>query len=417
MATEIKIPELGESITEATIVRWLKKPGDRVEAGDVLLELETEKTNVELPAPTSGVLASIDRGDGEDVKVGERIGAIEAGEAKAAKAAEAGEAAEPAKAPAEPAATPEKSEPAEPPPASAEPAQRMHSRPEPEVQPSAEVPVEMAAAAQTQTRAEGSSAQKPAPAQPRPEPPPEPRPQPSPERQPGEREERVRMSRRRRTIAERLVEAQRTAAMLTTFNEVDMSAVMRIRREFRDEFKERHGVGLGLSSFFVRAAASALREFPEVNSQLDGDEIVYKYYYDIGMAVDTPEGLVVPVVRNADQLGFAEIERAVRELAERARAGKLGVEELRGGTFTITNGGVFGSLLSTPLLNLPQVAILGLHRIQDRPVAIDGQVQVRPMMYMALSYDHRIIDGRQAVQFLARIKDLVEDPQRLLVGL
>ncbi|MCE5231019.1 2-oxoglutarate dehydrogenase complex dihydrolipoyllysine-residue succinyltransferase [bacterium] len=391
MPQPIVVPDLGESITEATIIRWLKNQGERVQAGEVLLELETEKVNLEVGADKSGVLARIDRAAGQDVKVGETIGMIEESEAKPAEEAK-----------------PE--------------APKEEAKPEPKPEPKPEAKEEKPAPSSEQTfkkeprdtireyvvpQAVPAPQPKPAEAQ-RPE-------TPTPSAAEGRREERVRMSRRRKTIAERLVQAQHMAAMLTTFNEIDMSAVARIRARHKQAFEEKYGVKLGLTSFFVKAAVAALLEFPAVNAEMDRDDIVYKYYYDIGVAVDTPEGLVVPVIRDADRKSFAEIEKAVRDLAEKARMGKLAIDDLRGGTFTITNGGVYGSLLSTPILNLPQVAILGLHRIQDRPVVINNEIQIRPMMYVALSYDHRMIDGRTAVQFLIRIKELVETPERLLV--
>lgn len=391
MPQPIVVPDLGESITEATIIRWLKNQGERVQAGEVLLELETEKVNLEVGADKSGVLARIDRAAGQDVKVGETIGMIEESEAKPAEEAK-----------------PE--------------APKEEAKPEPKPEPKPEAKEEKPAPSSEQTfkkeprdtireyvvpQAVPAPQPKPAEAQ-RPE-------TPTPSAAEGRREERVRMSRRRKTIAERLVQAQHMAAMLTTFNEIDMSAVARIRARHKQAFEEKYGVKLGLTSFFVKAAVAALHEFPAVNAEMDRDDIVYKYYYDIGVAVDTPEGLVVPVIRDADRKSFAEIEKAVRDLAEKARMGKLAIDDLRGGTFTITNGGVYGSLLSTPILNLPQVAILGLHRIQDRPVVINNEIQIRPMMYVALSYDHRMIDGRTAVQFLIRIKELVETPERLLV--
>ncbi|MEN6625072.1 MAG: dihydrolipoyllysine-residue succinyltransferase [Candidatus Sumerlaeia bacterium] len=360
MPHPIIVPELGESITEATIIRWRKNQGEPVRTGEILLELETEKVNLEVGADRPGVLARIDKQAGQDVKVGETIGMIdEAAAEETPVAAPQSKPQAPVQPQPEPAETPE--------PANSYPSYQSYESYSPEA--------------------------------------------PEPDR----REERVRMTRRRRTIAERLVEAQHEAAMLTTFNEIDMSAVARIRAHHKEAFERQFGVRLGLLPFFVKAAVAALREMPVVNARIDGEEIVYQHFHDIGVAVDTAEGLVVPVIRDADRLGFADIEKAVQGMAERARGGKLTIDDLRGGTFTITNGGVYGSLLSTPILNGPQSAILGLHRIQDRPVAVDGQVAIRPMMYVALSYDHRLIDGRVAVQFLVRVKELVETPERLLV--
>jgi len=372
--SNIVVPELGESVVEARVARWLKKAGDPVAAGEALVELETEKVDLEVSAEKAGVLASIARQDGADVKIGEVLGVIDDSPGAAA-------------------ATPEKT--AAPAAESPTAAERAPARTPP-------APPEPPSPARPSTSRPAS----PAPAD---------RPAPAP-RPPGSRHERrVRMSKRRATIARRLVEAQQTAAMLTTFNEVDMTAVMALRERRKASFKEEFGVGLGVASFFVKSVVAALRGFPALNAEIQGDEIVYKDYYDIGIAVGAEGGLVVPVLRDADTLGFAGIERAIRDFATRAADGSLTLEDLRGGTFTITNGGVFGSLLSTPILNPPQVGILGLHRIQDRVVPVDGKVAVRPMMYVALSYDHRIVDGREAVQFLARVKDYVEDPGQLLL--
>ncbi len=427
MAIEIVVPELGESITEATIVRWLKQQGENVSVGDVLLELETDKVNLEVGAESAGVLARIDRDAGSDVKVGEVIGVIEGnGAAAAAPAKEKPpEAPKPEPKPAEagvgmkataaaPAEASDEEDEAEgdveedrtEAPLKRRKGSQMRAEAQRE-QPSSEVRREEMRPLITDKTVSTPKAERPAPVPP----------QPAMSRAGDDREERVRMTRRRRTIAERLLAVRQSTAMLTTFNEFDMSAVMRIRKRHKELFQERYGVSLGLTSFFVKATVAALREFPNLNAELDGEEIIYKYYYDIGTALDTPEGLVVPVIRDADRLTFAEIEKRVKGLIEKAREGKLGIDDLRGGTFTITNGGIFGSLMSTPILNPPQVAILGLHRIQDRPVAIDGQVAVRPMMYAALSYDHRLIDGRDAVKFLVRVKELIEDPERLLVDI
>lgn len=414
MAVEIRVPPLGESIVEATVGRWLKREGERVAAGEPVLELETEKVSLEVGAPQAGVLERIIRREGETVKVGEVLGVL---------AEEAGEAAPPARpkpVPAAAAAAP----PSVPPspegvaPPSAPSARRLAAEAGidlarvPGTGPGGRITAEDVRTALAQTA--------PAPEITRPAPPPVPpspleRPEAAPPRAAERREERVRMSRRRLTIARRLVEAQRTAAMLTTFNEIDMSAVMDLRRRRRDAFRERHGVSLGLMSFFTKAVVGALKAFPQLNSELQGEELVLKYYYDIGIAVATDQGLVVPVVRDADRKSFAEIEREIEDLAARARENRLTLQDLEGGTFTITNGGVFGSLLSTPILNYPQVGILGMHRIQERPVVVNGEIVIRPMMYVALSYDHRVVDGREAVLFLVRVKELVEDPELLLL--
>ena len=416
MPANIVVPEVGESIVDARTAKWLRKEGERVSAGDPLVELETDKIDLEVGAPAAGVLSRIDRKDGEDVKVGEVLGVID--EAAQGSAA----AAPPAAAPAEPAA-------------SAEAKTTAKSRATPAAKKAAEQndvdisrvqgtgdagrvmrrDVERAAESSSAPAAAPKPAEArpalPEPARTRPAPPVPERPVTAAERT----EDRVRMSKRRATIAKRLVEAQSTAAMLTTFNEVDMAAVMALRERHKQSFKDRHGVGLGIASFFVKAAIGALRAFPRLNAEVQGDEMVLKHYFDIGVAVGAAEGLVVPVIRNADRLGFAEIEKQIRDFATRAADGTLSLADLKGGTFTITNGGVFGSLLSTPILNPPQVGILGLHKIQDRPVAVNGQVQLRPMMYMALTYDHRIVDGAEAVRFLVKIKELVEDPGALLL--
>jgi 2-oxoglutarate dehydrogenase E2 component (dihydrolipoamide succinyltransferase) len=421
MSVDIVVPEVGESIVDARVAKWLKKEGDTVAAGDPLVELETDKIDLEVSAPQAGVLARIDHRDGADVKVGDVLGVIEPGDAAAAtpQPAKAAEPAE-AKAPAKPAAAPETTK----------------TRATPAARKAAELKaVDLASVKGTgdagrvmRRDVEASSAAAPAPAAPAAPSKPAveitakpatPAPAPSVQAPPlrrGERtEERVRMSKRRATIAKRLVEAQATAAMLTTFNEVDMSAVQALRARYKESFKERHGVSLGLSSFFVKATIGALRAFPRLNAEIQGDEMVLKHYYDIGIAVGASEGLVVPVLRDADLMSFAEIERQVRDFARRAENGTLSLADLKGGTFTITNGGVFGSLNSTPILNPPQVGILGLHAIKDRPVAVNGQVVIRPMMYIALTYDHRIVDGAEAVRFLVKIKELIEDPGALLI--
>ena len=418
MPANIVVPEVGESIVDARIAKWLRKEGDAVSAGDPLVELETDKIDLEVSAPQAGVLSRIDRKDGEDVKVGEVLGVIDETKASAGEAASS--------APAPQAGTAKPASPA--PTLSPTSAQVRSLRATPTAKKAAEQhdvdltrvkgsgdagrvmrrDVEQAATTGT---GNGKAAQAPV-AEPR-----KPRPSgPVEMRRSAERgEERVRMSKRRATIAKRLVEVQSTAAMLTTFNEVDMAAVMALRERHKQSFKDRHGVGLGIASFFVKGSVGALREFPRINAEIQGDEMVLKRYYDIGVAVGASEGLVVPVIRDADKLSFAEIEKHIRDFARRAEDGSLSLADLKGGTFTITNGGVFGSLLSTPILNPPQVGILGLHKIQERPMAVNGQIGVRPTMYVALTYDHRIVDGAEAVRFLVRVKQLVEDPGALLL--
>ncbi len=411
MTVEIRVPTLGESVTEATISRWLKKPGEAVARDEPVVEVETDKVSLEIPAPVAGRLAEILAEEGTDVEVGTVIGRIEEGAVEAAPPAEA-----PAAAPAQAAAE----TPASAAPAGVGPAARKLAAekgvdlttvagtgPKGNI---TKADVDLAAARISPAPAEApATAPSPAPAAPAAAPPPPPA--------AGERrEERVRMTRLRKRIAERLKEAQNTAAMLTTFNECDMSAVMALRQRYRDSFEKKHGIRLGFMGFFVKSCIEALKAFPAVNAEIDGDEIVYKYYYDIGVAVSTDQGLVVPVLRDADLMSLAEIEKAIADLGRRAREGKLSMEELTGGTFTITNGGVFGSLLSTPILNPPQSGILGMHKIQPRPMVTDsGAIEARPMMYLALSYDHRLIDGRDAVSFLVRVKECIEDPQRLLL--
>jgi len=427
--SNIVVPQLGESVVEARVARWLKKPGDRVEVGEPLVELETEKIDLEVSAEKSGVLASIARQEGEDVKIGELLAVVDESGTAGAQASSASA----------PAPAPRTSAPASGGNGSdgtaaesrATPTARRMARDndvdlgtvqgsgaagrvtkqdvQQALRPAAPAPTSAVIALTSSAIAPTSGAVAPtSPSQIAPTSPS--RIAPSPRT-----EERVRMSKRRQTIARRLVEAQHTAAMLTTFNEVDMSAVMSLRERRKESFKKEFGVGLGIASFFVKSAIAALRAFPPLNAEIQGDEIVYKHYFDIGVAVGAEGGLVVPVIRDADRLSFAQIELAIRDFAARANDGSLTLEDLRGGTFTITNGGVFGSLLSTPILNPPQVGILGLHKIEDRVVPLNGQVVIRPMMYVALSYDHRIVDGREAVQFLAKIKDFVEDPGRLLL--
>lgn len=411
MAFDIVVPDLGESIVEATISRWLKQPGDAVRMGEPVVVLETDKVDLEVGAGKEGVLGQIMRGDGEDVKVGDRIGVIDEGAVVSAQAASAPAAARPAEQPARTGAatsTPNLTRAQTVADTAATPvARRAAAAAGLDV---AAVPPSSPAGKVKKSDVERYLDQQAA----RPAPTPE-TPYPVIESSPYRRDQRVKMSRRRRTIAARLVEAQHTAAMLTTFNEVDMSRVNQIRERRRESFKEKFGVGLGLSSFFVKAAISALKRFPQLNAEIQADEMVMKHYYDIGVAIGAEEGLVVPVLRDADRLSFADIEKAIKTFAAQSKDNTLSLEAMRGGTFTITNGGVFGSLMSTPILNPPQVAILGLHKIEPRPIALDGQVVIRPMMYMALSYDHRIVDGREAVQFLVHIKAMIEDPESLLI--
>jgi 2-oxoglutarate dehydrogenase E2 component (dihydrolipoamide succinyltransferase) len=430
VAVEIHVPELGESVTDATVGKWLKSEGDQVEAGEPLVELETDKINFEVEAEEAGVLESISKGEGETVNVGEVIGTIGEGDGAAPQPepeAEEAEEGEPAEAP-QPQAEGSQEE-------SADEETNGHRedggyRASPSVRKLAqEYDVDLAEVSGSGSggritrddverliREQGGGTQTQAPEQDgQREEKPAPQAAPAAEDGRGNLEERVKLTRRRQTIAKRLVEAQQTAAMLTTFNEVDMSAVMELRSRRKDAFQERNGVKLGFMSFFTKASIGALKAFPKINSELQGDELIMKRYYDIGVAVNTEQGLVVPVVRDADSKSFADIEANISELGKKARDGKLGLEDLRGGTFTITNGGIFGSLNSTPILNTPQVAILGMHKIQERPVAVDGKVEIRPMMYLALSYDHRIVDGADAVSFLVRIKELIEDPESLLL--
>lgn len=424
MSIEIRVPPLGESIVEATVGKWLKQPGDQVNAGETLVELETDKVNVEVNAEHAGVLEQISKREGENVGIGEVLGVL-AGQAAHTQPRADGKPTE---------AQPREATPQQ----QAEPNGTTKSagdtRP---VTPVArkvaqEQGVDLNTIAgsgaggrvtkddvvtQRSSSNAGHIPQTTAAKQPSISAPPTAPTQPaaSAAQEEGRREERMRMSRRRQTIANRLVEAQHTAAMLTTFNEIDMSAVIEIRKRRKESFRERHGVGLGFMSFFTKAAIGALKAFPMLNAEIQRDEIVVKHYYDIGIAVGVEEGLVVPVLRNADRMSFAAIEQKIGDLAKRAHEGKLTLAELQGGTFTITNGGVFGSLMSTPILNSPQVGILGMHKIEERPIALNGQVVIRPMMYIALSYDHRIIDGSTAVRFVVRIKELIEDPEALLL--
>ncbi len=414
MSTDIKVPTLGESVTTATVARWLKKVGDQVAADEPLVELETDKVTVEVNAPAAGTLGALAADEGAEVEVGGLLGTLEEGSVAAPAQAEPPKATTGGvKSPPTPSgpvsrpATPPSDIAAHPPMPSA--AKRMTEN---------EISAEQIGAGSGKdgriTKGDVLAfISRPAPA-----PVAAPAPTARAPSADAPREERVKMTRLRRTTAARLKEAQNNAAMLTTFNEVDMSGAMALRSEYRDAFEKKHGgTRLGFMSFFVRACCAALKEFPAVNAEIDGDEIVYKNFVHMGIAVGGANGLVVPVVREADRMDFAQIERAVGDFGRRARDGALKLEELTGGTFSITNGGVYGSLMSTPILNPPQSAILGMHKIQDRPMAIAGKVEIRPMMYLALSYDHRIVDGKEAVSFLVRVKEGVEDPRRLLLGL
>jgi 2-oxoglutarate dehydrogenase E2 component (dihydrolipoamide succinyltransferase) len=412
MTLEIKVPAMGESVTEATVARWFKKEGDAVSRDEPLLELETDKVTVEVPAPASGAIESITAKAGDTVQVGAILGRLAEGKAgtPSTVAASNPDSAAPKPAP-KPAATPI----ATPAPRAAAdgvavmPSVRRIAE-ESGVDPAS---VEGHGRDGRVTKGDMLSALE-ARREVRPAPAPI---APAGARANAQREERVTMSRLRRTIALRLKESQNTAAQLTTFNEVDMSHVMSLRTEYKESFEKKHGVRLGFMGFFVKACIAALKELPNVNAEIEGDDIVYKNYYDIGIAVSTEKGLVVPVVRDADRLSLAGIEAAINDYGLRARDGKLKLDELQGGTFSITNGGVFGSLMSTPILNAPQSGILGMHKIQPRPIAIDDKVVIRPMMYLALSYDHRLVDGREAVTFLVRVKENLEDPQRLLLDI
>ena len=412
MSLEVKVPEMGESIIEATVGKWLKQVGEAVSADEPLVELETDKVNVEVVSSQAGVLEEILKQEGATVTVSDVLATVAEGAAPGAAQA----ATPPAEAIAGNGAAAQEAAPAAASPSPAD-AERV-------------TPVARRIAAEhgidlSQVPASGAGGRvtkedvmsylerrQPTAVEPVATPVPAPAPTVAADR----REERIPLSRRQQTMASRMAQAVQTTAMTTTFNEADMSGIMEIRKRRRDSFKERHGVSLGVMSFFTKAVVEALKEFPIVNSELQGNELVRKHYYDIGIAISTEDSLVVPVVRDADKKSFAEVEAAILDLATRARERKLTIEELQGGTFTITNGGIFGSLMSTPLLNPPQVGILGMHGIKERPVVVDGQVAVRPMMYIALTYDHRIVDGKSAVSCLVRIKDLLEDPARLLVG-
>jgi 2-oxoglutarate dehydrogenase E2 component (dihydrolipoamide succinyltransferase) len=423
MAVEIKVPALGESVTEATVAKWLVKAGDGVAVDQPLCELETDKVTVEVNATVAGTIADLAVPEGATVQVGGVLCQIEAGAAGATPskpAATAPAAAAPPPAPKPAVAVPPAVHTAPAPVlagvgpganlAASGPAARKLAE-EKGVAPSAIQPsgkdgratkADIMAALQSVPAPNAAPVAKPAaPAGPRPR---------------ADREERIKMTRLRRTIANRLKEAQNTAAMLTTFNEVDMTSVMALRDRLKEDFEKKHGARLGFMSFFVKACIAALKELPAVNAEIEGDELVYKNYYDIGVAVGTPNGLVVPVLRDADVLSFGEVEKGIADLGRKARDAKLSIADLTGGTFTISNGGVYGSLMSTPILNPPQSGILGMHKIQQRPMVVGGEIKVRPMMYLALSYDHRIIDGREAVLFLVRVKECIEDPERLLLG-
>src|SRR5579863_10206325 len=415
---EIRVPTLGESVTEATIGKWFKKAGDSVAVDEPLVELETDKVTIEVPAPAAGVLTDVAVKDGDTVAVGALLGAIKEGAGAAATKI-------PAKAAAPQVAPPPPPKPA--PAATPAPAKAVSAdmplapsvrriATETGVDPSA-VPgtgkdgrvtkgdmlaaIERAAAQPTPVAAPAAAVQMRAPS-------------PADD---AAREERVRMTRLRQTIARRLKDAQNTAAMLTTFNEVDMTHIMALRSQYRELFEKKHGAKLGFMGFFVRASVQALKEIPAVNAEIDGADLVYKNYYHIGIAVGTAKGLIVPVVRDCDQKSIAEIEKSIADFGRRARDGQLKIEEMQGGTFTITNGGIYGSLMSTPILNAPQSGILGMHKIQERPMVVGGKIEARPMMYLALSYDHRIVDGREAVTFLVRVKECLEEPARLVLDL
>ncbi|MBJ6759631.1 2-oxoglutarate dehydrogenase complex dihydrolipoyllysine-residue succinyltransferase [Myxococcaceae bacterium JPH2] len=406
MAVELKVPPLGESITEAVVGKWNKKMGDAVAADEPLVVLETDKVTIDVPAPAAGTIASIAFKEGDKVRVGDVLGLIEAGAGASA--------AKPAAAAPAPAATPA--------PAAAESAAQG---PDARITPTAKKMAEENKLDVAQLKGTGSGGRitkedvlgqlnRPAtPAAPAPVAPAA----PSGPRPNAAREERVRMTPLRKRVAERLIQAQSTAAMLTTFNEVDMGEVMALRKKYNEKFQAKHGVKLGFMSFFIRAAVDALKAFPQINAEIDGEDVIFKHYYDIGVAVSGSRGLVVPVVRDADKVGLADLEKTVGDYGARARNDKLTLPDLQGGTFTITNGGTFGSMLSTPILNPPQTGILGMHNIVERPVARDGQVVIRPIMFVALTYDHRLVDGREAVQFLVRVKECIENPERLLLDI
>jgi 2-oxoglutarate dehydrogenase E2 component (dihydrolipoamide succinyltransferase) len=401
------VPALGESVSEATVSTWFKKPGDMVKQDEMLCELETDKVSVEVPSPVTGVLSEILAPEGATVAANARLAIVTEGATAAAPAAKAAPAATPAAAPV---VAPAKA--TEDAPSAKKAMAEAGLAPDAVQGTGRDGRIMKEDVARTVAGAAGAAAAAAAPA---PAPAAIPRaPVPADD---AAREERVKMTRLRATIARRLKDAQNTAAMLTTYNEVDMSGIMGLRNEYQDAFEKKHGVKLGFMSFFVKACTHALKEVPEVNAEIDGQDVVYKNYVHMGVAVGTPSGLVVPVVRDADQMGFAAIEKKISELGLRARDGKLSMAEMQGGSFTISNGGVYGSLMSSPILNPPQSGILGMHKIQDRPVVVAGQIVIRPMMYLALSYDHRVVDGKGAVTFLVRVKEALEDPRRLLMDL
>ncbi|MBA70767.1 MAG: dihydrolipoyllysine-residue succinyltransferase [Rhizobiales bacterium] len=418
MATEIRVPTLGESVTEATIGTWLKKVGDTVAVDEAIVELETDKVSIEVPSPVAGTLSEISAEEGETVELNGLLGMIsEGGEGAApAKKEDKSEDKPAEKKTEEKPAEDKKSEPAKkegtdmPPSPSASKMMEEKDIKAESVSGSGKRGQVLKGDVLDAVNKGGSSSQGSAPAA---------KPAPRPESKPDDaaREERVKMSRLRQTIARRLKDAQNTAAMLTTYNEVDMQAVMDLRKKYKDIFEKKHGVKLGFMGFFTKAVTHALKEIPAVNAEIDGTEIIYKNFAHIGVAVGTDKGLVVPVVRDADQMSIAEVEKEIGRLGRAARDGELTMEDMQGGTFTISNGGVYGSLMSSPILNAPQSGILGMHKIQERPVAIGGQVVIRPMMYLALSYDHRIVDGKEAVTFLVRVKESLEDPERLVLDL
>lgn len=422
MARSIVVPHLGDSVIEATIIKWTKQQGDRVRLGETVVELETEKANFEVAAEATGVLASIAKKADEDVEVGDILGTIEVSEVKEDTKDNTEETAKEAdsvpETPAE--EIPQEKQREEEPQTRVTPVARNIAE-QNEVDLSQVIPAGSRITKEDvekhiESRADGEEVPQEAPSEEEvSETPVSPELFPSLSQLTTNRERRMKMSRRRRTIARRLVEAQQTAAILSTFNEIDMSNVMEIRSRKKDAFREKYGVSLGFSSFFIKASIGALKLFPEINAEIQGDEIIYKDYYDIGIAVGAEGGLVVPIIREADRKTFAQIEKEVRELAAKANENTLSLDEIFGGTFTITNGGVYGSLMSTPILNPPQVAILGLHKIEERPVAVNEDIVIRPMMYTALSYDHRIVDGKEAVQFLVKVKELIEDPEALLI--
>ncbi len=415
MTIEIKVPAMGESVTEATVARWFKKEGESVARDEPILELETDKVTVEVPAPAAGSIESISVKAGATVAVGAVLGSIAEGKGGKAAAVPAGnpDAAKPVQAKSEAPKQAPKAEAPKPAPSPKSDAQAMPSA----QRISAESGISTASVAGTGKDGRVTKGDMLGALEARASKPAQPVSVPSGPRSHADREEKVPMTRLRKTIALRLKESQNTAAQLTTFNEVDMSRIMALRGTYKDNFEKKHGVRLGFMGFFVKACVAALKELPNINAEIEGDAIIYKNYYDIGVAVSTEKGLVVPVVRDADQLSLAAIEKAVMDFGIRARDGKIKLEELQGGTFSLTNGGVFGSLMSTPILNSPQSGILGMHKIQPRPMAIDGKVEIRPMMYLALSYDHRLVDGRDAVTFLVRVKENLEDPERMLLDL